>query len=95
MTKSKKSSQSGLPNVMRSSENSSSADFRKELSESVQSDVQVPVVNQVKLAIKVRSRRKIDLKKPQKDLKLPDKIPNDHSNPVIVSLHYRALNLEF
>lgn len=94
MTKSKKSSQSGLPNVMRSSENSSSADFRKELSESVQSDVQVPVVNQVKLAIKVRSRRKIDLKT-QKDLKLPDKIPNDHSNPVIVSLHYRALNLEF
>ncbi|KAK6117357.1 hypothetical protein DH2020_048875 [Rehmannia glutinosa] len=62
-------------------ENSSSADIRKEGSDSAQSAVQVPVVNQVSLPTKVRSRRKMNLKKPvQKDLKFPDKSSNDESN---------------
>ncbi|KAI3459287.1 hypothetical protein Pfo_015950 [Paulownia fortunei] len=96
MTKSKKSSQSGSPNLMKNSENSSSADLRKEASDSAQSAVQVPVVNQVNLPTKVRSRRKMDLKKPQvqKDLKFPDKISNDHSNLPIASLHDRSFNLK-
>ncbi|EYU45567.1 hypothetical protein MIMGU_mgv1a0007092mg, partial [Erythranthe guttata] len=66
--KSKKSSQSSTPNVMKSSENSSSADLQKEASESVQAAIQVPVVNQENLPTKVRSRRKMQLKKPQEKL---------------------------
>ncbi|KAI3469413.1 hypothetical protein Pfo_026076 [Paulownia fortunei] len=89
MTKSKKSSQSSSPKLMKISENSSSADLRKEGSDSAQSAIQVPVVNQVNLPTKVRSRRKMDLKKPlvQKDLKFPEKISNEESNLPFGSLH--------
>ncbi|KAK6130488.1 hypothetical protein DH2020_035746 [Rehmannia glutinosa] len=81
LTKSRKSSQSSSPKLMKVPENSSSADIRKEGSDSAQSAVQVPVVNQVSLPTKVRSRRKMNLKKPvQKDLKFPDKSSNDESN---------------
>lgn len=89
MTKSKKSPQSSSPKLMKVSENSSSADLRKEGSDSAQSGIQVPVINQVNLPTKVRSRRKMDLKKPlvQKDLKFPEKISNDESNPPFGLLH--------
>ncbi|KAL0368247.1 UNVERIFIED_CONTAM: protein ALWAYS EARLY 3 [Sesamum calycinum] len=50
MINSKKSSQSGSPNLMKNSENSSTVDLRKEASDSAQSAVQVPVVNQKKLS---------------------------------------------
>ncbi|XP_011071459.1 protein ALWAYS EARLY 3 [Sesamum indicum] len=96
MINSKKSSQSGSPNLMKNSENSSTVDLRKEASDSAQSAVRLPVVNQVNLPTKVRSRRKMHLKKPQaqKDLKFLDKISDDHSNPPFSSLHDRAFNLK-
>lgn len=67
---------------MKISDNSSSADLRKEGSDSAQSAIQVPSTNQVNLPTKVRSRRKIDLKKPlvQKDSKFPEKISSDGTN---------------
>ncbi|KAH6832949.1 DNA binding protein [Perilla frutescens var. hirtella] len=94
MNKSKKFSQTGSPHLLRNSENSSSADLRKEASDSVQSAVQVPVVNQVNLPTKVRSRRKMNLKKPQihKDPGLLNNISNDQSDLPIASVHSRALN---
>ncbi|KAL7080946.1 hypothetical protein ACP275_14G010100 [Erythranthe tilingii] len=94
--KSKKSSQSSTPNVMKSSENSSSADLQKEASESVQAAIQVPVVNQENLPTKVRSRRKMQLKKPQvlKDLNNPDKISNDHSSPLTAMPHDTSFSLK-
>ncbi|XP_020552958.1 protein ALWAYS EARLY 3-like [Sesamum indicum] len=95
-SKIKKSARSSSPKLMKISENSSSADLRKEGSDSAQSDIQVPVVNQVNLPTKVRSRRKMNLKKPQiqKDLKFPDKISDDQSNLPFGSLHNTAFNLK-
>ncbi|KAL0393230.1 UNVERIFIED_CONTAM: protein ALWAYS EARLY 3 [Sesamum radiatum] len=96
MINSKKSSQSGSPNLMKNSENSSTVDLRKEASDSAQSAVQVSVDNQVNLPTKVRSRRKMHLKKPQvqKDLKFLDKNSDDQSNPPFSSLHDRAFNVK-
>ncbi|KAL6517142.1 hypothetical protein OROHE_017848 [Orobanche hederae] len=92
MTKCRKSSQCSSPNLMKVSENSSSADIRKEGSDSAQSAVQVPVANQVNLPTKLRSRRKMNLKKPvQKDLKFPETIPNKESNLPVGSLHDTAI----
>ncbi|KAL0414702.1 UNVERIFIED_CONTAM: protein ALWAYS EARLY 3 [Sesamum radiatum] len=95
-TKTKKSAQSSSPKLMKIDENSSSADLRKEGSDSAQSAIQVPVANQVNLPTKVRSRRKMNLKKPQiqKDLKFPDKISDDQSNLPFGSLHNTAFNLK-
>lgn len=89
MNKSKKSSQSGSPHLLRNSENSSRADKRKEASDSAQSAVQVPVVNQVNVPtnVIVRGRRKMNLKKPQKNL---DSISTGPSDPSIASV--RTLN---
>ncbi|KAL6532247.1 hypothetical protein OROGR_014217 [Orobanche gracilis] len=93
MTKSRKSSQCSSPKLMKVSENSSNADIRKEGSDSAQSAVQVPVANQVNLPTKLRSRRKMNLKKlVQKDLKFPEKIPNEQSNLPVGSLHDTAIN---
>ncbi|KAL0388759.1 UNVERIFIED_CONTAM: protein ALWAYS EARLY 3 [Sesamum radiatum] len=94
--KTKKSAQSSSPKLMKISENSSSADLRKEGSDSAQSAIQVPVANQVNLPTKVRSRRKMNLKKPQiqKYLKFPDKISDDQSNLPFGSLHNTAFNLK-
>ncbi|KAK6146164.1 hypothetical protein DH2020_020033 [Rehmannia glutinosa] len=93
-SKSKKSSQNGSSNLIKNSENcSSAADLRKEVSDSAQSAVHVPVVN---LPTKVRSRRTMYLKEPQvqKDLKFPDKISNEQSNLPFALLHDRAFNLK-
>ncbi|KAL1539095.1 protein ALWAYS EARLY 3-like [Salvia divinorum] len=87
MIRSKKSSQSGSPHSVRNSGNSCSADIQKEASEPTQA-AQVPVVNQVHLPTKVRSRRKMDLKKPQK---LFDNISNYQSDLSIASVHGKAL----
>ncbi|XP_042020468.1 protein ALWAYS EARLY 3-like [Salvia splendens] len=84
MNRSKKSSQSGSPHSIRNSGNSCSADIQKEASESAQ----VPVVSQVHSPTKVRSRRKMDLKKPQK---LCDNISNYQSDLSIASVHGRVL----
>ncbi|XP_073053694.1 protein ALWAYS EARLY 3-like isoform X1 [Primulina eburnea] len=88
-SKSKKTSQSGSPNLMKISENSSGAVLRKEGSDSAQSAIQDPLANQVNSTTKVRSRRKMNLKRPQaqKDLKFYDKIQNDQSNLHLASLH--------
>ncbi|XP_055818262.1 protein ALWAYS EARLY 3-like [Solanum dulcamara] len=69
------------PKLMKDQEHSSCADPRTERSDSAQSTAQIPVENQVNLPTKVRSRRKLDLKKPQrqKDLKIPDKSLDDTS----------------
>ncbi|KZV24018.1 protein ALWAYS EARLY 3-like [Dorcoceras hygrometricum] len=90
-SKSKKTSQSGSPNLMKISENSGAV-LRKEGSDSAQSALQDPLANQVNLATKVRSRRKMNLKKPQaqKDLKFYDKIQNDHSTLHLASVHDKA-----
>ncbi|KAL3812853.1 hypothetical protein ACJIZ3_014121 [Penstemon smallii] len=96
VTKSKKSSQSSLPKLMKISENSSSADLRKEGSDSAHSAVDVPVANPVNLPTKGRSKRKMDLKQPevQKDLKFPDKILSDQMNLPFASLPDRALSFK-
>lgn len=77
MTKGKRSSQSGSPKLVRHPENSSSStDPRKEGGDSALSTFHIPFNKQVDTTIKVRSRRKMKLQKPQSytDLKLPDKI---------------------
>ncbi|KAL1548484.1 protein ALWAYS EARLY 3-like isoform X2 [Salvia divinorum] len=87
--RSKKSSQSSSPKVMKISENSSGTDLQKEGSDSAQSATQVTVNN---LPTKMRSRRKMNLKKPlvKKDLKFSEKISNDESNLSLGSLHDTA-----
>lgn len=94
MNKSKKSSQTGSLHLLRMSENSSSADLQNEASDSAQSAVQVPLVNQVNLPTKVRSRRKVKVKKLQiqKHSEPLNNISNDRSDLPIVSLHSRTLN---
>ncbi|KAH0728186.1 hypothetical protein KY284_004051 [Solanum tuberosum] len=69
------------PKLIKDQEHSSCADPRTERSDSAQSTAQIPVENQVNLPTKVRSRRKMDLKKPQrqKDLKMSDKSLDDTS----------------
>ncbi|XP_042037085.1 protein ALWAYS EARLY 3-like isoform X2 [Salvia splendens] len=86
--RSKKYSQSSSPKVMKVSENSSGADLQKEGSDSAHSATQV-LVNQVNLPTKMRSRRKLSLKKPlvKKDLKFSEKISNNESNLSLGSLH--------
>ncbi|KAK4379985.1 hypothetical protein RND71_001847 [Anisodus tanguticus] len=79
--KGKRSYQSVSPKLIKDQEHSSCADPRTERSDSAQSTAQIPVENQVNLPTKVRSRRKMDLKKPQrqKELKIPDKTLDDTS----------------
>ena len=74
--RSKKYSQSSSPKVMKVSDNSSGADLQKEGSDSAHSATQV---NQVNLPTKMRSRRKLSLKKPL--------ISNNESNLSLGSLH--------
>ncbi|KAL1536274.1 protein ALWAYS EARLY 3-like [Salvia divinorum] len=88
MNRSKKSSQSGSPHLLRNSENSSSANTQKEASEPAQL-AQLPVVNQINLLTKVGSSRKMGLKKPQKCL---DNISNKRSDLSIASINGRAHN---
>ncbi|KAM3357901.1 protein ALWAYS EARLY 3 isoform X1 [Capsicum galapagoense] len=80
-SKGKRSYQCVSPKLIKDQEHSSCADPRTERSDSAQSTAQIPVENQVNLPTKVRSRRKMDLKKPQKqkDLKIPDKSLDDTS----------------
>ncbi|XP_060173823.1 protein ALWAYS EARLY 3-like isoform X1 [Lycium barbarum] len=92
--KGKRSNQSVSPKLIKDQAHSSCADPRTEQSDSAQSTSQVPVENQVNLPTKVRSRRKMDLKKPQrqKTLKIPDKSLDDTSASV-TALHDRAFSL--
>ncbi|KAI8002837.1 Protein ALWAYS EARLY 3 [Camellia lanceoleosa] len=81
--------------VRHSEHSSSSTDLRGEKDDSALSTVQVPMANQVNLPTKVRSRRKMELQKPQnlKDLKFSEL--NDHKlNLPIPSFHDGALNLK-
>ncbi|CAA0834815.1 Protein ALWAYS EARLY 3 [Striga hermonthica] len=73
-----KSSQSASTNLVKTAETYSVADLREEGSDPAQSDVHVLVADQVNLP-KVRSRRKMHLRKPEflKDLKFPDKISTE------------------
>ncbi|KAK4483286.1 hypothetical protein RD792_010471 [Penstemon davidsonii] len=82
--------------MMKISEISSSDDLRKDGSSTTQSSVQVPVVNQVNLPTRFRSRRKMNLKKPelQKNLKFPDNIPSDQCNLPFASLSDSAIHLK-
>ncbi|OIS96765.1 PREDICTED: protein ALWAYS EARLY 3 [Nicotiana attenuata] len=93
--KGKRSYQSASPKLIKDQEPSSCADPRTERSDSAQSTAEIPVANQVNLPTKVRSRRKMDLKKPQrqKDLKIPDKSLDDTSAS-FTALHDRAFSLK-
>ncbi|KAA8527473.1 hypothetical protein F0562_034812 [Nyssa sinensis] len=75
---------------------SSSTDPRKEGEDSAISTVQVPVASQANLPTKVRSRRKMDLQKPQilKDLKFSDKILCDQPTVPILSINEREIDLK-
>lgn len=91
------SSQKKQGKSVRQPELSSSTDLRGEKDDSSQSLVQVPVTNQVNLPTKVRSRRKMELQKPQnvKDLKFSDKFLDGHrSNVPISSAQDGSLNLK-
>ncbi|KAL3519017.1 hypothetical protein ACH5RR_021606 [Cinchona calisaya] len=96
MSKNKKASQSASPKLAKNAEHSSSTDPRREGSDSAQSTVQAPPANQVNLLTRVRSRRKMNLKKPQiqKDLKFPEKILNDRSNVPLASLNDTASSVK-
>ncbi|XVF38683.1 hypothetical protein REPUB_Repub20aG0123000 [Reevesia pubescens] len=74
---------------------SSSTDYGRDLNNSAPSTIQVSSVNQVNLPTKVRSKRKMDARKPAigKDIKPSDStIKGKFSVPVI--FHDRALNLK-
>ncbi|XP_058209241.1 protein ALWAYS EARLY 3 isoform X2 [Rhododendron vialii] len=81
------SSQKKQGKSVRQPELSSSTDLRGEKDDSSQSLVQVPVTNQVNLPTKVRSRRKMELQKPQnvKDLKFSDKFLDGHRSNILIS----------
>ncbi|KAJ8539716.1 hypothetical protein K7X08_013968 [Anisodus acutangulus] len=93
--KGKRSNRSVSPKLIKDQEHSSCADPRTEQSDSAHSTAQVPLENQVNLPTKVGSRRKMDLKKPQrqKKLKIPDKSLDDTSASV-TALHDRAFSLK-
>lgn len=88
ISKNKRSSQSASPKLMKNAEYSSSTDPRREGSDSAQSTMQVPQLKENSLPTRVRSRRKMDLKKPslQKDLKFPEKVLNECSSATDASL---------
>lgn len=81
------SSQKKQGKSVRQPELSSSTDLRGEKDDSSQSLVRVPVTNQVNLPTKVRSRRKMELQKPQnvKDLKFSDKFLDGHRSNIPIS----------
>ncbi|XP_057485696.1 protein ALWAYS EARLY 3-like isoform X1 [Actinidia eriantha] len=74
----------------------SSTNPREGKDDSALSTVQIPIANQVNLPTKVRSRRKMELHKPQnlKDFKISNKFSNHHYNLPIPSVHDGALNLK-
>lgn len=82
INKGKRSSQNATPKVIKNKKHSVSADPGIKVSDSAQSIAEVPASDGATLCTKVRSRRKIELKKPQKqkDLKLPDKILDDNND---------------
>lgn len=95
MTKSKRSSQSSSPHLVKHAERSSSStDPRREGSDSTLSTVHVSVMNLVNLPTKVRSRRK--MQKPQilDDVKFCDEIVKDKPGVPFLSLHDKTLNLK-
>ncbi|XP_015165279.1 protein ALWAYS EARLY 3-like [Solanum tuberosum] len=93
--KGKRANQSMSPKLIKDQEHASCVDPRTERSDSAQSTAQIPVENQVNLPAKVRSRRKMDLKKPQRQRKskISDKFLDDTSASVTV-FQDRAFSLE-
>ncbi|XP_060197837.1 protein ALWAYS EARLY 3-like [Lycium barbarum] len=93
--KGKRSYQCMSPKLIKDQEHSSCADPRTERSDSAQSTAQIPVENHVNLPTKVRSRRKMDLKKPQrqKDLKISDRSLDDTSAS-FTALRNKAFSLK-
>ena len=83
------------PKLIKDQEHASCIDPRTERSDSAQSTAQIPVENQVNLPAKVRSRRKTDLKNPQRQRKskISDKILDDTSASV-TAFHDRAFSLK-
>nr|GMD85305.1 protein ALWAYS EARLY 3-like [Ipomoea batatas] len=94
--KGKRSLQSSSPKLIKNQDHSSSADLRIERSDSAQSIAEVPVANQVTLPTKVRSRRKMGIKKPQKekDLTFPDSILDNNCNLPFASVNDKLFNLK-
>lgn len=95
MSKSKRSSQSSSPQLVKHAERSSSStDPRKEGSDSTLSTVHVSAMNQVNLPTKVRSKRK--MQKPQilEDVKFSDEIVKDKPGVPFLALHDRTLILK-
>ncbi|KAM3337589.1 protein ALWAYS EARLY 3 isoform X1 [Capsicum galapagoense] len=94
-SKVKRSNQVVLPKLIKDQEHESCADPRTEQSDSAQSTAPIPVESQVNIPAKVRSRRKMDLKKPQrqKKMKIPDKSLDDTSASV-TAFHDRAFSLK-
>ncbi|KAL7220650.1 hypothetical protein ACSBR2_013516 [Camellia fascicularis] len=69
---------------------------RGEKDDPAPSTVQIPIANQVNLHTKVRSRRKMELQKPQnlRDLKFSDNLVDEQHNLPIPSIHDGASNLK-
>ncbi|KAI8012289.1 Protein ALWAYS EARLY 3 [Camellia lanceoleosa] len=69
---------------------------RGEKDDPAPSTVQIPIANQVNLHTKVRSRRKMELQKPQnlRDLKFSDNLVDEQHNLPIPSVHDGASNLK-
>ncbi|XP_055813381.1 protein ALWAYS EARLY 3-like isoform X2 [Solanum dulcamara] len=93
--KGKRSNQGMSLKLIKDQEHASCADPRSERSDSAQSTAQIPVENQVNLPAKVRSRRKMDLRKPQRQffLKISDRSLDDTSAS-ITAFHDRAFSLK-
>ncbi|CAH9059613.1 unnamed protein product [Cuscuta europaea] len=74
ISKGKRSLQISSPKLIKTLDHSSSADLKVDGSDSAQSIAEVPLANQGTLHSKIRSRRKVGLKKAQKDkdLTYPD-----------------------
>ncbi|XP_019179816.1 PREDICTED: protein ALWAYS EARLY 3-like isoform X2 [Ipomoea nil] len=96
INKGKRSSQNATPKITKNKKHSVSADPGINGSDSAQSIAEIPAPDGATLCTKVRSRRKIELKKPQKqkDLMLPDKILDDNNDRPSASVHDNVSNLK-
>ncbi|CAL5393210.1 unnamed protein product [Camellia sinensis] len=83
--------------LVRHPENSALNNYpRGEKDDPAPSTVQIPIANQVNLHTKVRSRRKMELQKPQnlRDLKFSDNLVDEQHNLPVPSIHDGASNLK-
>ncbi|VFQ88984.1 unnamed protein product [Cuscuta campestris] len=95
-SKVKKTSQSSLPKLIKNQDHSSSPDLKVERSDSAQSTAEVPVSNQSTLPTKVRSRRKMGLKKPkkEKDPTFPDSVLDNHCSLPFLPANDKVLSVK-